>query len=312
MHVTGGIDRIKLTATMSNKRQHTIPRFYLDQFLNPGWVYRRGAAAPRAVMNSRDVAVRKNYYGRDAEEISLDRLNSWTEASGAPALKKLIEAPRDITVPDLVDLAYLVANLYVRTPLAIEEMRAIELDVITQVNRIIGDIDPSAVPASVTPANDESLSFTVDELRREETRLRAGDEHLTTALGLFKASIDIAKCIQEMQFLLLQTRSEHHFVTSDRPVILRSLSTGSRLGAAWGNTDVVGSIAVSPHTYLLMFYRKPSMALYRNEAAPEDVASLNVETMKCAAQEIYSPIECPEACAWMKEVGLWKPESRLT
>ena len=162
----------------------------------------------------------------------MDRLNSWIEDSGAPALKKLIEAPRAITAQDWVNLAYLVANLYLRTPTAIEGMRAIELDVITQVNRIIGDIDPYAVPPSVTPPNDQSLSFTVDELRVEETRLRAGEEHLTTALSLFKASIDIAKCIQKMQFLSLEAHSEHHFVTSDRPVVLRSLLTGSRLGAA--------------------------------------------------------------------------------
>ena len=59
-----------------------------------------------------------------------------------------------------------------------------------------------------------------------------------------------------------------------------------------------------------MFYRKPSRAIYRKEAAPEDVAYFNVETMKHVDQEIYSPIEYPEAYAWMKGLGFWRPESR--
>jgi hypothetical protein len=83
---------------MTNRRQHTVPQFYLKPFLSPGFVYRLGDTEPRRTNHPGNTAVRKDYYGR--EEPGLDTINRKMEDDGAPALRKLIQNTGSITVDD--------------------------------------------------------------------------------------------------------------------------------------------------------------------------------------------------------------------
>lgn len=302
---------------MANRRQHTIPQFYLRQFLSPGWVYRLGADSPRATKNPSGVAVQRDYYGRDkASRETLDKLNSMVESNGAPVFRKLIDNPGTITEGDWVVLSYLFANFAVRTPAVIEEIRATELELVAQANAMARKMTERLIEASLAgsdlsefrsePSGDFP-TMTLDQMKEHADRLRAEGGHRIAALDIFYALVDIAECIQQMSFWVVESPRNRFFVTSDRSLTLQSRVTGSRVGAGWENSDALGLIALSPSHFLLMCYAKP-LGIRSTLATPEQVAGLNLETIKFADQEIYSPFKYYEADDWMKGLGRWSPQ----
>lgn len=282
---------------MTSRSQHTIPRFYLRRFLSPGYVYRRGANAPQRTRNPRRVAVRETYYGkRVVGRRSMDEINSMVETTGAPALKKLIYEPAALTSDDWVDLAWLFANLALRTPANINELRGTELEAIRQINKIL-DAQIRALPSG-TVVDTSNL----DELNRSADRLRSAHGQLEAEP--FIALPAVAKCIQMMQFVLTEASDGSNFITSDRPLALRRFPSGSRVGAGWGNDDAMGQIALSPRHFMLMFYGIPG-AVSLGNATPEQVEEWNEETLICADQEVYSAVEHQGAHEWMERNGRW-------
>jgi len=292
------------------KQQHTIPQFYLKSFLQPGWVYRRNESKPRFVNNPRQVAVKRNYYGKNAsEEKYMDQFNSHIESKGAPALNKLIRSPEKITVDDWIILSYLFANLYVRTPIIVEEMRATTLNFADGLNRKASQMMEKMKDA-ISKGEDlsqftydgprsSSPRFSLDEINNEATKLGFKKGHLGLLAGLFSAIPNIAESIQKMTFLILDAPKDSFFITSDRPIHLQSRITGSRVGAGWANPDAFGAIALDPYHYLAMFYHE-EVGVASKEAEPQRVLDCNAETMRFADEEMYSLTECPEALDWMK------------
>lgn len=299
---------------MSNRLQHIIPQFYLKPFLSPGWVYRRGADAPRAKQSPASVAVQPYYYGQDeVGRKTLDDLNKRAESDGAPALRKLIDNPSTITQHNWLILSYLFANFAVRTPAVIEELRSAELKATTQINAMAEKMTGRLIEASLAGSDlsefrsepdDESPTFTLDQLNKHTARLREKAGHLLAANDLFSALPDIAECIQQMAFWILGAPDHLFFATSDRPLTLQRRVNGSRVGAGWKNPDALGSIALCPSRFLLMFYAKYS-GVWQTIATPEQVEGLNVEVIRFADQEIYSPSKSREADDWMKRRGRW-------
>lgn len=299
---------------MGNQRQHVIPRFYLNRFIGPGWVYRRGAPKPRFVKKTKNVAVRIDYYGCPKDEHkALDEINKVTESEGAPVLEKLISNTTAITRSDWIILSYLFANFAVRTPVIINTMRDTLLSLIQQVNEMAQEMTKSYKKAkekgkdlSLFPKPDlgDSQSYSLDEINRCASELEASNGHLAMATSLFGAMKAVANCIQQMSYLILKAPAGLFFVTCDRPLTLYSLSTGSLIGAGWGNTDALATIPLSPKHLLMMFYYTPD-AIYKNQIMAKDVHLQNIDTMKFAADEVYSPKEYKEAEDWMCQTGQW-------
>jgi hypothetical protein len=302
---------------MANRRQHYIPQFYLRQFLNPGWVYRRGADAPHFAESPADVAVQKDYYGRNkATQKPLDDLNSYIEDNGAPSFKKLIRSPKTCTQYDWFVLSYLFANLFVRNPAVIEEWRATALKAAARVNAMAEKMIETLVAASLAGSDlsefrsepeDESATMTLGQFNKHAAKLRAEGGHRVAAPDLFSALVDIAKCIRQMSVVVVEAPPPLFFVTSDTPLTLQSRKTGSQVYGGWKNNDALGLIPLCPSRLLLMFYSEPSVIAIQ-QATPEQVAGLNLETMRFADQEVYSTFEYPEANDWMKAVGRWHPK----
>lgn len=300
-----------------SKRQHTIPQFYLRPFLSPGWVYRCGKFTPRATKNPAGVAVKKNYYGKgESGRKTLDNLNSLAETYGAPVLKKLFENPYAIMWKDYVELSYLFANFFVRTPSIIEETRAMELEMTMQVmvmaRKMTERLAQSLLNGSdvseflqAEPDN-ESASMTLDQMIEHTSKLQQKGGHRVAALDTFYSLVDIAECIQQMSFRLVEAPDHLFFVTSDNPLTLQRRTTGSRVGAGWKNNDALGLIPLCPSHLLLMFYGRTT-GIGIQQATPEQVVGLNLETIRFADQEVYSPFKYQEADDWMKAAGRWHP-----
>lgn len=288
---------------MADRRQHTIPQFYLKKFLSPGWVYRRGKDKPRSPDSTTSVAVHQDYYGRNkAERKPLDELNKYIESEGAPSYTRLITDIKSITDYDWYVLSFVFANIFVRTPAHIEEWRDAVLKGTDEINTKAEKMIDRLISASLegsdfsefrSETNDEP-STTLKQWNAHAARVKALGGHRIAAYDLFSTLPDIAECIRKMSFKIWEAPNNHFFLTSDRPLVLRSLSTGSRVRAGWENRDALGTIALSPSRFLSMFYYEPS-GIYVVKATPEQVAGLNSETIRFAKDEIYSSFECPEA-----------------
>ena len=296
---------------MADRRQHTIPQFYLKQFLSPGWVYRRGEEKSRLEKSPKNIAVHQDYYGRNkAARKPLDDLNKYIEDKGAPSFTKLIKDIGSITDYDCYVLSFVFANIFVRIPAHIEEWRDAMFKATDEINTRAEKMIDRLISASLegrdvsgfrSETNDES-SATLNQLNKYGAKLKAGGGHRIAAGDVFSALPDIAECIRQMTFIVWEAPNNHFFLTSNRPLVLQSRKTGSRAHAGWGKPDALGTIAVSPSRFLTMFYYKLS-GIYLLEATTEQVAGLNLETLRFAKNEIYSSFECSEAYHWMKGLG---------
>jgi len=296
---------------MANRRQHTIPQFYLRQFLSPGWVYPRGKEKPRHHKSPTSIAVHQDYYGRNkAARKPLDELNKYIENKGAPSFTKLFKDIKSITDYDWYVLSFVFANIFVRTPAHIEEWRdavlkgtgAINTKAEKMIDRLISaSLEGSDLSEFRSETNNES-SATLKQLNEYAAKLKAIGGHRIAAYDLFSNLPDIAEYIRQMTFIVWEAPNNQFFLTSDRPLVLQSRKTGSRAHAGWAKPDALGTIAVSPSRFLTVFYYKLS-GIYLLKATPDQVAGLNLETIKFAKYEIYSSFECSEAYNWMRVLG---------
>lgn len=293
-------------------RQHTIPQFYLKRFLSPGWVYRKGESIPKWKRSPKSVAAQPDYYGEDVGgKATLDDLNGWIESWGAPVFNKLIDEPGAIKESEWVILSWLFANLAVRTPVAIEGLRAMELLWTQQINSIAERIGRRRFKFTSQELSEESAPTTLNEINEYAKKLRTEGGHRTAACDNFAQIESIAKCIYRMSFLVLEVSSDLFFVSSDRPLMIESSQSGVPVGVGWGNPDAVGMIALDPSRFLFMFYHEPP-SFTQVPTTPDQVELINLKTMNLAYKEIYSPSKYAEVDEWMKRIGRWARSSKDT
>ncbi len=293
-------------------RQHTIPQFYLMPFLSPGWVYKKGELVPKRKGSPKNVAVHPDYYGEDElGENTLDDLNSWIESYGAPIFRQLIEDPSSITESGWIILSYLFANFAVRMPVAIEGLRAMQLEWTQEVNKIARRTGKSQFKFISRELGEESPPTTLDQINDYATRLCAEGGHLVAASDTFGRLRDTAECIVRMSFLALEAPPGLFFVSSDRPLAIESSQSGVPVGAGWGNPDAAGMIALHPSRFLLMYYQdKPSYMQIL--ATADQVELLNLKTINFAYRELYSCFKYAEADDWMKGLGRWSTTGQVS
>jgi hypothetical protein len=295
------------------QKQHTLPRFYLELFL-PGWVYPRGKNAPHKRKSASAIMAQHDYYGKSGtvEEV-LDNLNSAVENRVAPVYRKMLVEPLSITGHDWLILSYFFANIFLRTPTSIEEIRFMELQTAATAlemaiemtkrmeTNLLVDKRLSHLPLDVPDS--DAPSMTVEEMLGHAEKLAAKNGHRTAALDSYDSLPDIAESIQNMSFRVVQAPPGLFFVTSDRALTLKRRTTNSRVGAGWARKDAMGLLSLSPRYFLILFYGEASGL---HVATPDQVAGLNLETIMYANKEVYSPFEYQEAEDWMRGVGRWQ------
>jgi hypothetical protein len=303
----------------TGRRQHTIPKFYLEQFF-PGWCYRRGTKSPCYHKRAKNVAVQIDYYGRPEEDLKmLDRMNSFIENEAAPVLQRLVYDATSISRNDWVTLSYYFANMYVRTPAFHESVKQDFQKMTKQLNLMAHDMvaaverakaEGEDIPVPEMLPDDGSPRFTMDEWNKwaEELETEPGRLSMTTAFyGNMK---DIAEYIQRMSLFILDALGGLFFVTTDRPLILLSMATDSTLGAGWGNTDAFAIHPLGPKHFMAMFRAGPATIRGKGLSADE-VHFLNLEMMKYANREIYSKHPYDIALDWMYRKGQWAPSKKV-
>jgi hypothetical protein len=300
---------------MGNRRQHTIPHFYLKEFLNSGIVYRRGDKSPRFVTKPKNVAVRIDYYGGPSDDFDvLDKMNSAIENWAAPVLKRLVYDVTAITRSDWIILSYYFANIHVRTPAFQDSMISTYKEMTKQLNKMAEDMKKAYEKAKAegkdlsifsSPSFDDSPKYSLDEWNKWMEQLDQKEGRLDSISAFYSLIKDIAEYIQKMTFHILEAPGGLFFVTTDRPLVLFSLVSGSPLGAGWGNRDALAAMPLDPKHLLVMCYRgKP--AVYHKVLSNKDVQFWNIELMKYAVYEVYSKYTYDIALDWMLGKGIWK------
>jgi len=155
------------------------------------------------------------------------------------------------------------------------------------------------------PSFYDSPRYSSDEWNRWAEGLAQKEGRLASMASFYRLIKDIAGYIQRMSFHILEAPGGLFFTTTDRPLVLFSLMSGSPLGAGWGNKDVLAVLPLDPKHLLLMCYRgKP--AVYHTVLSVEDVHFWNIELMKYAVNEVYSKYTYGIALDWMLRKGIWK------
>jgi hypothetical protein len=259
--------------------------------------------------------VRKDYYGKSTDDLilPLDKMNSVIENEAAPIINKLKDDVTTITRSDWITLSYFFANMQVRNPSYHESFRQTFRQLTDQVTEMAERMMESYEKAKAEgkefhlpeePNISGERRYSLEEVKKSMEELEAPGGHIKVAEGLYYHIKDIASYIQKMSLHVIKAPDAHFFVTTDTPLVLYSLSSGTPLGAGWANRDAMAMIPIHPQYCLMLAYRgEPS--IYSNLLTPTDIHLWNVNLMKYASYEIYSKYPYDLALDWMLRRGLW-------
>ena len=296
----------------TGKKQHTIPRFYLDPFIHPGWVYLRGSQQPKRVQSAKSQAVQEFYYSQDTDEqnYSLDSLNTRIESETAPILRELLAKKPLIAYASKLLFSYFIANLALRVPATIKEIGETMLEALEQADymakKIVQklykmEIEENQPFIEVVSSESGSYQYTKKEwenfLNLLHQQNKDGKAMMETTMSVIT---DLAPIIANMGWVIIDASDGAFFITSDSPVYLTDID-GSRIGAGWENANAVGTLPLSPRRYLGLHYGLPSDTLGYKRVSTEEVEALNTRTIASASYAIFSPEKYPPAERWLQE-----------
>ncbi|MGD9115688.1 MAG: DUF4238 domain-containing protein [Dehalococcoidia bacterium] len=287
---------------VTGKHQHMLPRFYLNRFIHPGWVYLRGAKQPKLVHSARNVAV-KDWFYSPSPNGDLDQINTRIESETAPILTELLTTKAPLPDDSKFLFAYFIGNLALRVPAYIEEMSGAMVNALEQASgmakKIIQKMEIE-VEENTPYVQLGSRSYTYKEwndflesLRQQNKEGKALIETTMTTVA------HLAPVIAHMSWVILTAPAGFFFVTCDRPVVLTDLE-GSRKGAGWANRDAVGTLPLSPNRYLVLYGSPPDKWRYE-QLSKEGVENFNSRTIQFAVDAIYSPAKYKPAENWLRE-----------
>lgn len=286
----------------TGKKQHTIPRFYLNQFIHPGWVYPRGSQQPKLVHSAKNVSVKYWFYSPSPDG-NLDRINTIIESETAPVLRKLLTTNTPLPDTDRLSFSYFIANLALRVPASIEEMSETMVNALGQVDAMAKKITRKMkvkVRENRPYIQAGSHKYTYKEWKDFLESLRQQNKEGKALIETTMSTVaDLAPVIAHMSWVILIAPNGVFFVTCDRPVVLTDLE-GSRIGAGWANRNAVGTLPLSPSRYLVLYGSPPGKWQYQ-QASKEAVEDLNSRTIHFAIDAIYSPERYQPAENWLRK-----------
>lgn len=300
---------------MANRKQHVVPYFYLKNFF-PGLVYRKGEQSPRFTKKPGNVSVRKYYYGKSSDDLilPLDKMNSVIENEAAPVLRRLMENVTTINQRDWITLSYFFANMQIRNPYYHESLRQTFRQMTDQVNEMAERMKDAYEKAKAegkdfhlpeAPKSDSERGYSLEEVNKSMEELEATDGTLKITQLLYYQIRKIAEYIQKMSLHVIEPPGALFFITADTPLVLFSFSSGTTLGAGWGNKDAFAMIPVHPKRCMMLAYRREP-SIYSSVLTPENVHLWNIEMMKYASHEIYSKHPYDMALDWMHQQRIWR------
>lgn len=276
------------------KRQHFLPRFYLENFSENGLVavYDRELDQVRLQQPINTGVIGHFYTMADAEgrrRYELEQLLSEYEGKSKPVIDKLASR-EDISADERSDLAIFIAFAAMRTPDMIDSLKALNAGMITDIMKpMFSDVDVVAARLKDDPEFQDSSD---DEVRAEANlmvdmvqndRVQVSTEHRWAVGMAIEMALKVAPIFAGRDWMIMhRDNAKKSFVTTDSPVLLTTTShrPNNFWGVGFGNADALALFPLKESCTLAIFGGNGD--LRHIEADCERVRQLNLEmAAKC-------------------------------
>lgn len=263
----GEVSGARKPMLLGAKRQHYLPRFYLDGFSADGLVavYDREKDETRR-QHPKDTAVIGHFYtmedadGRKRYEI--EALLGEYETKAAPVVKKLA-AKGDINADERTDLAVFIALGAMRTPDVVDSLKLLNSDLVM---RFAKQMYANVGVVAERLAQDPEYAGKSEEEVRQEAQLMVemaqnnGLQVVTNekwAIGMaLKMSLQVAPILAGRNWDIVHRDNDtESFVTADAPVVLRTVAPRPTnfWGVGFGSVDALILFPLTESCVLLMY-----------------------------------------------------------
>jgi len=270
------------------KRQHFLPRFYLENFSTNGLVavYDRANDEVRLQQPVNTGVIGHFYTMEDAEgrkRFELEQLLSEYEGKAKPVINKLA-ARASVDADERTDLAIFIALATMRTPDVVDSLKALNADMVTRVMK--GMFDDVADVATRLRDDPDFAGKSEEDLLAEAklmVELAQNDGVKVTtehrwAVGLaIQMALEVAPVFAGRDWVVThRDNDKKSFVTTDAPVLLTTVAPrpNSFYGVGFGNADALVFFPLKESCTLAMFGN--SGDLRHIEADAERVRQLNI------------------------------------
>lgn len=234
------------------KRQHFLPRFYLEGFSEDGMlaVYDREKNEVRTQSPENTGVIGHFYTLEDIEgrkRFELESMLSEYETKAAPVILKLA-AKGEISPDERSYLAIFVALAAFRTPDIVDSLKLFHSGLLRDIaNNLYSDVDQVKEQMRGKPGSPTSEEEIEKEAKEMVEFIQSGEFEITTnhpwAVGMaIRMGLNIAPLLSGRNWTILHSDDEKKsFVTTDAPAILTTTEPRPKsiYGVGFGNTDAV-------------------------------------------------------------------------
>ena len=308
------------------KRQHFLPKFYLEGFANDGKVavYDREKNEAR-VQQPVNTGVIGHFYTMEDEQgrqrFELEQLLSEYEGKAKPVIGKLA-GRSELTADERTDLAIFIALGAMRTPDVVDSIKLMNSGMI---RKIAGQLfrDEQSVFERLR-GKAENADKSDAELRSEAKSMvefiTSGGYEITTnhrwAVGMaIQMALEVAPIFAGRDWVVLHRATEKKsFITTDAPVFLTTVSPRDNnfWGVGFGNTDALVFFPLTEACVLALF--GDTGQLIHRGIEPERIRELNL-TMAAKCQRFVIGRDAELVMSLAKRVGLsrtkWQPKMEM-
>jgi hypothetical protein len=269
------------------KRQHFLPKFYLEGFTKNGMVaiFDRGKNEVRVQTPVNTCVIGHFYTMEDSEgrkRFELEQLLSDYESKANFIIKKL-EACEEINAEERANLAIFVAFAAFRTPDNIDSIKLLSSSLLSDMtSRMFADVEEvkegmRGMPNS--PSAEEDLKKEAIELVEfvKSGQYKISTNH-TWAVGMaMKMAFIIAPIFAGRNWMVIHRDSEKKsFVTTDAPVLLTTVTPRANniYGIGFGNADAFVMFPLNQSCILAMYGNQGTLTHQKIDA--EQIRKINL------------------------------------
>jgi len=248
------------------KRQHFLPKFYLEGFTKNGMVavFDRKSNEVRVQQPVNTGVIGHFYTMEDTEgrkRFELEQLLSEYEDKSSAVIRKLA-AKEGINADERTDLAIFVALAAFRTPDLVDSVKAFNSNLIGDMaKRMFANVEE--VKARMrgkpdAPPTEEELEAEARELVEyaQSGRYKVTTSHTWAVSMAMKMAFNVAPILAGRDWAVVHRDNEKKsFVTSDAPVLLTTVAPrgNSFWGVGFGNTDALALFQLTGSCILAMY-----------------------------------------------------------
>lgn len=250
------------------KRQHFLPRFYLDGFARDGMVavFDREKKEIRQQQPVNTAVIGHFYTMEDAEgrrRFEIEALLADYEGKAKLVIDKLVASAPELTADERSDMSIFVALAATRTPEMVNSLQVLNGDLVKRVARILF-ADSSNVFMRLR-ADESYAADSDDELRKQaegmvrlaqEDRLSVQTSEKWAVKLAIETALGFAPYLAARHWRILHRENEKlSFITTDSPVYLSTVAprAPSIYGVGFGSPDAFVSFPLHQSCTLEMF-----------------------------------------------------------